>query len=165
VEFALFENLVLSPMTTEAALYKVSQMNQYYERQELMFPLQMAVWKAQCVQIIPPDWNLINSRDEWSKWLDEGWKANKSTHRGSKEMALIVLLRPFVFLDTNDELTFAPIQSRYGSRLRSGCSLQTHDGCCTYKPEEQSQQIMGDFTKAMTKNESEDSALCHDKKK
>jgi hypothetical protein len=125
VEFALFENLVLSSMTTDAALRKVCQMKPYYEQQELMFPLQMAVWKAQCVQIFPANGIiLINSWDEWSKWLQEGWKANKSTHRDSNEMSLIAfLVRPFVFLDTNDELTFAPIQSRYGSPLLSGCSL------------------------------------------
>jgi hypothetical protein len=126
VGFALFENLVLSPMTTEAALRKMSQMKQYYELQELMFPLRMAVWNAQCVQIIPPDGILINSWDKWSKWLDEDWKTNKSTHRGSNEMSLIVfLVLPCVFLDTNDEVTFVPIQSRYGSHLRSGCSLFT----------------------------------------
>jgi hypothetical protein len=99
VRLALLDCMLFSPSENDDAVITVIKTKRLYEQGELMIPLYLAVWKAQCVRNAPRCGDNISIYDAWVGWVDQGWKANKTADHG-KDIALIVsLVRPFVFSD------------------------------------------------------------------
>jgi hypothetical protein len=72
--------------TRKAELGKIKKMRTWYMQRELLIPLQLAIWKSQCLQDMPPE------RECYLSWATTGWKANKVTQWESNARATIVSL-------------------------------------------------------------------------
>jgi hypothetical protein len=93
VHAAMFECLTLLPDTTgKGALKRVIKIMTWYEQRELLIPLQLAIWKSQCLVDLPPVLGC------YIFWATTGWKANKGKQWDSNARAIIVsLVEPFLF--------------------------------------------------------------------
>jgi hypothetical protein len=92
VHAAMFECLTLLPDTGKKALEKVIKIKTWYEQRELLIPLQLAIWKSQCLVDLPPVLGC------YITWATTGWKASKVKQWDSNARTIIVsLVQPFLF--------------------------------------------------------------------
>jgi hypothetical protein len=92
VHAAMFECLTLLPDKGKKALEKVIKIKTWYEQRELLIPLQLAIWKSQCLVDLPPVLGC------YITWATTGWKASKVKQWDSNARTIIVsLVQPFLF--------------------------------------------------------------------
>jgi hypothetical protein len=91
--FATLEALPLPSDSSEGiqAADKIKNMMTWYVQRELLIPLQLAIWKSQCLQDMP------QVHGGYLSWTTSGWKANKAKQWDSNARAIIALLvQPFL---------------------------------------------------------------------
>jgi hypothetical protein len=92
--FATLEALPLSSDSSEGkkAVDKVKNMKTWYMQREPLIPLQLAVWKSQCLQDVP------QVPECYLSWVTSGWKVNKAKQWDSNASAMVAsLVQPFLF--------------------------------------------------------------------
>jgi hypothetical protein len=92
--FANIEAMRLPSDSSEGkkARAKVQNMKTWYMQRELLIPLQLAVWKSQCLMDMPPE------RECYLSWVTSGWRVNKAKQWDSNARATIAsLVQHFLF--------------------------------------------------------------------
>jgi hypothetical protein len=77
----------------EALLAKAMSLLVKYERLEQLALLELAIWKAECLNRMP---DIKNDYSKAVSWIKSGWKTLKEELRGSSAIAIIIsLVRPY----------------------------------------------------------------------
>jgi hypothetical protein len=93
IVLATLDALALPSDSSEGiqAAEKIKNMKTWFMQRELLIPLQLAIWKSQCLQDMPQVPGCYLS------WTTSGWKANKAKQWDSNARAIIALLvQPFL---------------------------------------------------------------------
>jgi hypothetical protein len=94
IHLAFLETLALpsDSITRKEGMGKIKKMKTWYVQREFLIPLELAIWKSQCLQDMPPE------RECYLSWATMGWKDNKAQQWDSNARAIIVsLVQPFLF--------------------------------------------------------------------